>query len=156
MSKMTWIIVLVVAGIALAVVVGVLGTRNEPSSSSSTSTDATKVEATSALCASVKNLATTIQGLANIDPSTITSTEIESDITSVENAWSKVQSDAATVQDAPTGDLTTAWNALVAAVTAVPSASSVSAAVASVKTAAQGVVTAANSTIAQLPGCTSS
>ena len=36
MSKMTWIIVLVVVGIALAVVVGVLGTRNEPSTSSST------------------------------------------------------------------------------------------------------------------------
>ena len=37
MSKMTWIIVLVVVGIALAVVVGVLGTRNEPSTSSSSS-----------------------------------------------------------------------------------------------------------------------
>jgi len=154
MSKMTWIIVLVVAGIALAVVVGVLGTRNEPSSSSSSST--TKVEATSALCTSVKNLATTRQGLANIDPSTITSTEISSDITSVENAWNQVTTAASTVQNAPTGDLNNAWAALVAAVTAVPSASSVSAAVASVKTAAQGVVTAANSTTSQLSGCTSS
>jgi hypothetical protein len=152
MSKMTWIIVLVVVGIGLAVVVGVLGTRNEPSTSSTT----TKVEATSALCTSVQNLATTLQGLAKIDPSTITSTEIQSDITSVENAWNQVQSDASTVQNAPTGELTTAWNALVAAVTAVPSASSVSAAVSSVKTAAQGVVTAANSTASQLSGCTSS
>ena len=156
MSRMTWIIVLVVAGIALAVVVGVLGTRNEPSSSSSTTTDATKVEATTALCASVKNLSTTIQGLANIDPSTITSTEIQTDITSVENAWNKVQSDAASVQDAPTGDLSTSWDALVAAVTAVPSASSVSDAISSVKTAAEGVVTAAKSTESQLSGCTTS
>ncbi len=154
MSKMTWIIVLVVAGIALAVVVGVLGTRNEPSSSSSS--DTTKVEATSELCSSVKNLATTLQGLAGIDPSTITSTEISSDITSVENAWNQVTTAASTVQDAPTGDLNSAWAALVAAVTAVPSATSVNDAVTSVKTAAEGVVTAAKSTESQLSGCTSS
>ena len=107
MSKMTWIIVLVVVGIALAVVVGVLGTRNEPSTSSSSSS---KTEAVTQLCTSVKNLSTTLQGLANIDPSTITSTEIQTDITSVENAWNQVQTSAAAVQDAPTGDLTTAWN----------------------------------------------
>ena len=51
----------------------------------------------------MKNLSTTLQGLANIDPSTITSTEIQTDITSVENAWSQVQSSAAAVQDAPDG-----------------------------------------------------
>jgi hypothetical protein len=152
MSKMTWIIVLVVVGIALAVVVGVLGTRNEPSTSSSSS----KTEAVTQLCTSVQNLSSTLKGLANIDPSTITSTEIQTDITSVENAWSQVQTSAAAVPDAPTGDLTTAWNGLVSAVTAVPSASSISDAVSSVKTAAEGVVTAAKSTQSQLAGCTSS
>ena len=154
MSKMTWIIVLVVVGIALAVVVGVLGTRNEPSTSSSSSSS--KTEAVTQLCTSVKDLSSTLQGLANIDPSTITSTEIQTDITSVENAWNQVQSSAAAVPDAPTGDLTTAWNGLVSAVTAVPSASSVSDAVSSVKTAAEGVVTAAKSTESQLSGCTPS
>ena len=153
MSKMTWIIVLVAVGIALAVVVGVLGTRNEPSTSSSSSS---KTEAVTQLCTSVQHLSTTLQGLANIDPSTITSTEIQTDITSVENAWNQVQTSAAAVPDAPTGDLTTAWNGLVSAVTAVPSASSISDAVSSVKTAAEGVVTAAKSTQSQLSGCTSS
>ena len=87
MSKMTWIIVLVVVGIALAVVVGVLGTRNEPSTSSAAPRRPRRPE----LCTSVKNLSTTLQGLANIDPSTITSTEIQTDITSVENAWNQVR-----------------------------------------------------------------
>ena len=38
MSRMWWIIILVAAGVGLAVLIGVLGTRNEPSKTEAAST----------------------------------------------------------------------------------------------------------------------
>ena len=49
MSRMWWIIILVAAGVGLAVAIGVLGTRNEPSGPS-------KSEAVSNLCSSLRSL----------------------------------------------------------------------------------------------------
>jgi hypothetical protein len=104
MSKMTWIIVLVACGIGLAVLVGVLGTRNEPSTS--------KAEATSTLCTSLKALDSSVKTLTGIDTSTATKSEYQADVTAVENAWTQVTTSAQAVQNAPTGSLDSAWDRL--------------------------------------------
>lgn len=147
MSRMTWIIILVACGIGLAVLVGVLGTRNEPSSSTS------KAEATSTLCTSVKALVSSVQTLTAIDTSTATKADYQTDVTAVQDDWNQVTTDAQAVQNAPTGDLDSAWDSFSAAVKAVPSSSSVSDAVSSISTSAQGLVTAAQATESQLSGC---
>ena len=97
MSKMTWIIILVACGIGLAVLVGVLGTRNEPSSSTS------KAEATSTLCTSLKTLDSSVKTLTGIDTSTATKSEYQADVTAVQNAWNQVTTDAKAVQNARQG-----------------------------------------------------
>jgi hypothetical protein len=147
MSRMTWIIVLVACGIGLAVLVGMLGTRNEPSSSSD------KAEATSTLCTSVKALDISVKTLTGIDTSTATKSEYESDVTAVQNAWTQVTTDAQAVQNAPTGELDSAWSSFSSAVKNVPSSSSVSDAVSAISSSAQGLATAAESTESQLSGC---
>jgi hypothetical protein len=147
MKGLWWVIVLVIVGIAAAVAIGILGTRNEPSTS--------KVDATNQLCTSVKALGSSLQTLANIDVSSATASEITSDLSAVQTAWDQVKSDASTVQNAPTGDLDSAWNGFTTAIKNVPNAGSLSDAVDQVKTAADNLVTAAQSTTSQLTDCTS-
>ena len=102
MSRMTWIIVLVACGVGLAVLVGVLGTRHEPSTS--------KTEAVSSLCSSLKTLDSSVKTLTGIDTSTATMTEFNSDVTAVQNAWNQVTTDAQAVQNAPTCNGWTFWH----------------------------------------------
>ena len=61
MSRMWWIILFVAAGVGLAVVIGVLGTRNEPSTS--------KAQEVSSLCASLKTLESSLQALTGLSSS---------------------------------------------------------------------------------------
>ena len=147
MSKMTWIIILVACGIGLAVLVGVLGTRNEPSSSTS------KAEATSTLCTSLKTLDSSVKTLTGIDTSTATKSEYQADVTAVQNAWNQVTTDAQAVQNAPTGSLDSAWSSFSSAVKNVPNSSSVSDAVSAISSSAAGLASAVESTEAQLSGC---
>jgi hypothetical protein len=59
-SRTWWIVVGVAAvGVGLAVLLGVLGTRNED--------DEAKSEATSSLCTSLQSLETSIENLVNLD-----------------------------------------------------------------------------------------
>ncbi len=147
MSRMWWIIILVAAGIGLAVAIGVLGTRNEPSSST------TKADAVSSLCASLKTLESSLKTLTGLSSSS-SMTEFQADVTAVDTAWNQVKTDAQAVQNAPTGDLDSAWNSFTASVKNVPSSSSVSDAVSSVTQSADQLVSAAEST-AQQVNCTS-
>jgi hypothetical protein len=148
MTRMRWIIVLVAAGVGLAVLIGVLGTRNEPSTS--------KTEATSALCSSLKTLDSSIRTLTSIDTSTATKADYQADVTAVENAWNQVTADAQAVQDAPTGQLDSAWSSFESSVKNVPDSSSVSDAVSSISSSAQALSAAVGSTEAQLSNCTPS
>jgi hypothetical protein len=139
-SRTAWIIVLVGVGVVAAVLVGVLGTRNEPS----------KAEAASTLCASVKTLGASATKLVQIDPGTATKQSVQSDVDAVKSDWSQVKSDAQDVRNAPTGDLSTAWSNFTAAVKSVPSASSVQDAVNSVKQAGQQLASTAQSTASEM------
>jgi len=140
MSRLAWILVLVGAGVALAILIGVLGTRNEQ----------TKTEAASSLCSSLNTLEESIQALTKIDPSSATSSDVQSDLAAVEINWSQVQSDFNATQNAPSGPLEDAWSSFTSAIKDIPNASSVSDAVNSVSSAAQELVSAAQSTASSI------
>ena len=107
MSKTWWIIlILVAAGVGLAVLIGVLGTRNEPS----------KTEAVSSLCSSLQGLESSLKTVTSIDARSTTQSELQSDVNAVKTAWDQVQSDAQAVQNASTGSLDSAWNSFESAV----------------------------------------
>lgn len=141
MSRMWWIIILVAAGVGLAVVIGILGTRNEPSTS--------KTEAVSSLCSSLNSLETSIKGLTSLS-SSASKTVYENDITAVQDDWNQVKSDAQAVQNAPTGDLDSAWDSFSSAVKNVPNDASVQDAVKDVTQSAEQLASAAQSTAAQV------
>jgi hypothetical protein len=141
MSRMGWIVILVVVGIALAIVVGVLGTRNEPSQS--------KTEAINSLCSSLDGLEASVKTLTSLSSSS-SMTDFQSDVTAVQTSWNQVKSDAQAVQNAPTGQLDSAWNDFESAVKAVPSSDSVSAAVSSVSSSANTLTSAAKSTASEV------
>jgi len=141
MSRNWWIVVILVAcGVGLAVLIGVLGTRNEPS----------KTEAVNSLCTSLKGLDSSIKTLTSLDASTATQSEVQTDVNGIQTAWDQVQSDAQAVQNAPTGSLDSAWNDFESAVKGIPNASSVSDAATSVQQAGQQLESAAKSTASSL------
>ena len=147
MSRMWWIIVLVAAGVGLAVVIGILGTRNEPSGPS-------KSEAVSSLCGSLTSLGTSLKNLTSLQGSASKS-DYDSDVNAVKGDWSQVKSDLQDVKNAPGGDLENAWNGFASALKGVPDAASVQEAVGDVTDAANQLVTTAKTTASQV-NCTGS
>lgn len=139
MSRMWWIIVLVAAGVGLAVLIGVLGTRNEPS----------KTETVSSLCSSLTSLESSVKTLTSL-PSSASKSEYETDLTAVQDDWSAVKSDAQAVQDAPMGDLDSAWDSFTSAVKNVGDNASVSDAVSDISQSADQLVSTAKSTASQV------
>lgn len=147
MSRMWWIIILVAAGVGLAVAIGVLGTRNEPSGPS-------KSEAVSNLCSSLRSLGDSVKTLTGLSSSS-SKADYQADLTAVQNDWNQVKSDAQAVQDAPTGDLDTAWDSFSSAVKNVPDAASVQDAVSDIAQSADQLASAAETTASQV-NCSSS
>ncbi len=139
MSRTSWIVILVAAGIGLAVLIGVLGTNDEPS----------KSEAVSSLCSSLKSLENSVENLTGLSSSSSQS-EFETDLTAVQNDWAQVKSDAQAVQNAPTGELDSAWDSFSEAVKNVPSDASVQDAVTDITEAGKNLVSAAESTAEQI------
>lgn len=148
MNRNWWFVVIGVVGVAFIVAVGVLSSQN----------DETKSEATSTLCGSLGSLESSIQTLLNIDTSTATKSGFQSDVDAVQAAWEQVKTDAQNVQNASTGDLTSAWNSFEAAVKDVPDDASVQDAVNDVKEAADDLESEAESTASSVdcPSDTSS
>jgi len=142
MSRMWWIIILVAAGVGLAVVIGVLGQRNESSGPS-------KTEAVNSLCSSLKSLESSLKNLTSLSSSSSKS-EWDADVTAVQTDWSQVKSDAQAVQNAPTGDLDSAWDSFTSAVKDVPNDASVQDAVSDVTQSAQQLASTAQSTAAEV------
>lgn len=139
MSRLMWIILLVAAGIGLAVLIGVLGERGNSNSE-------TKSEAVSTLCGSLKGLETSIQTLVNIDTSTATKSQFQADVDAVQTSWDQVKTDAQDVQGASTGDLDSAWNDFESAVKDIPNDASVQDAVSDVTESADNLESTAKST----------
>ncbi len=141
MSRMWWIIILVAAGVGLAVAIGVLGTRNEPSTS--------KTEAVSNLCSSLTGLESSIENLTGLS-SSASKTDYESAVSAVQDDWNQVKSDLQAVQNAPSGDLDSAWDGFTSAVKDVPNDASVQDAVKDVTQSAQALLSAAKTTASEV------
>lgn len=144
MSRLWWIVILVACGVGAAIVIGVLGTRNEES----------KTQAVNDLCASLQALDTSVKNLTSL-PSSSTKSDYQSAVTAVQGDWSTVKTDAQNVQNAPTGDLDSAWDSFSSAVKNVPNDSSVSDAVNDITQSADALVSAAQTTASEV-NCTSS
>jgi hypothetical protein len=140
MSRFWWFVILGAVGIGFIILVGVLSSRD----------DETKSEAASALCGSLTTLETSIQTLLNIDASTATKSEFQSDVDAVQTAWDQVKTDASDVQDASTGDLDSAWDDFESAVKDVPDDASVQDAVTDVTQAADELESTAKSTASSI------
>ena len=139
MSRMWWIIILVAVGVGLAILIGVLGTRNEPS----------KASDTSSLCSSLQALDTSLKNLTSL-PADASKSDYQSDVTAVQNDWNQVKSNAQNVQNAPMGDLDSAWDSFDSAVKNVPNDSSVSDAVNSITQSADQLASTAKSTASEV------
>jgi len=140
MSRRWWIVIGVGVGVVLAILIGVLGTRNEPS----------KADAISSLCSSLKSLESSVKSLTSLDPSTASKTQYQSDISAIQDDWNQVKSDAQDVQNAPTGDLDSAWDSFESAVKNIPNDSSASDALNDVSQSAQQLASTAQSTAASV------
>src|SRR6187200_3238484 len=131
MSKKTWIIVLVAAGVGLAVVIGVLGNSDNV--------------AEAQYCSSLESLQSDITALTSLDPSTASQGQFQSDVSAIQSDWDDVKSDAQNLSSANQSDLDSAWNSFENAVKGIPDNASVSDAEQAVPQSAQGLQTAAQS-----------
>jgi hypothetical protein len=143
-KRMWWIIILVAAGVGAAIVIGVLGTRNEES----------KTQAVTNFCASLQSLDTSIKSLTSL-PSSASKSDYQAAVTAVQNDWNTVKTDAQAVQNAPTGDLDSAWDSFTSSVKNVPNDASVSDAVSDITQSADALVSAAQTTASEV-NCSSS
>lgn len=139
MSRKGWIITLVAVGVGLAIIIGVLGTRNEPS----------KAADTSSLCSSLQALETSAKNLTSLG-SDASKSDYQTDLNAVQDDWDQVKSDAQDVENAPTGDLDSAWDSFESAVKNVPNDASVSDAVDSITQSADQLVSTAKSTASEV------
>jgi hypothetical protein len=138
---MWWIIILVAGGIGLAVAIGILGTRNEDSTS--------KADAVSTLCSSLTSLESSLKNLTGLSSSS-SKTDFQSDVTAVQDDWNQVKSDAQAVQNASTGELDSAWSSFESAVKDIPNDASVQDAVSDVTQSADALASAAKTTASQV------
>jgi hypothetical protein len=138
MTRRSWIIVLIAAGVGLAILIGVLGTRNEPSSS----TSATKATALNSFCNSLVELGASLQTLTGSS----SKSEFQTNANAVQAAWDLVENAAHSVQGAPVGPLDQAWSTFTNSVANASSAGSPTEAVNDVKQSANALVSTAEST----------
>ena len=136
MTRMRWIIVLVAAGVGLAILIGVLGTRNEP----------TKADAATSLCTSLTSLESSTKTLL----ASTSKSEFQTNLTAVQDDWNQVKGDLQDVKNAPSGQLDSAWDGFTSAVKNVPDAASAQDAVNDISGAAQQLVSTAKSTASQI------
>ena len=148
MNRRVWIIVIAVVAVIAAVVIGIVVVTNDNGN------DTSKTEAINTFCGSLKTLETSVQSLTGLSSSS-SKDEYQSDVTAVQTAWDQVKTDAQAVQDAPTGDLDSAWNDFDSAIKDVPNDASVTDAVNDIKQSGQALVSTAQTTASQV-NCSSS
>jgi len=136
MTRRNWIIVLIAAGVGLAILIGVLGTRNEPSTST------TKATALNSFCNSLVELGSSLQTLAGSS----SKSEFQTNANAVQAAWDLVENAAHSVQNAPAGPLDQAWSTFTNSVANANSAGSLTEAVNDIKQSANALVSTAKTT----------
>ena len=142
MSRKAWIIVLIAAGVGLAVLIGVLGTRGNNS----------QANAQDNFCSSLTSLKGSINDLTSLSASTASKSDYQSDVSAIQSDWDSVKSAASDLKDVTTSELDDSWDSFKSAVDDVPSDASVSDALNDVSSSAQTFGSSVQSTLSG-PDC---
>ncbi len=146
MDKRAGIIVIIVVGVALAVVIGLLGARGGGTGTTTTS----PATAQASLCTSLDGLETAAKGLTSLDPSTASKSDYQSALTGVQTAWSQVTADASTVASTTLDTLDSSWDSFTTAVKSVPGSASLSTSLADVSTQGKALISTTQTTLSGL------
>jgi hypothetical protein len=145
MTRKTWIIVLVAAGVGLAVLIGLLGGRGGES----------QAQAQQSFCSSLSGLESSIESLTSLSPTSASEDDYQSAVSDIDSAWDQVKTDAGDLKDVSTSTLDSSWDSFKSAVDDVPDDASVSDALNDVSQAAQSLLSTTKSTLTG-PDCSSS
>src|SRR5262245_13891072 len=96
MSKKGWIILLVLVGVALAIVLGAVASSQS--------------RAETQYCNALDGLQGSLSALTSLDPQSASKDQVQSDVDAVQSAWSSVKSTGASVHDDNQSNLDNAWN----------------------------------------------
>jgi hypothetical protein len=127
------IILLVVAGVAIAVAIGLLANSQSV--------------ADTRYCDDLSSLQSSIKNLTSLNPSSATQGDFQSDVSAVQSAWGDVKSSAQQLSNANQSSLDSAWNDFSKAVQGVTSSSSVSDAEQSISQSADALASAVSSSL---------
>jgi hypothetical protein len=140
MHRRTWIIILLVVGVGLAILIGALSAAGKQ----------TQAEAQQDLCSSLGSLQSSAANLTGLDPKTASKSQYQSDVSAVQDDWNQVKSDAQDLHNINMSSLQGAWNAFEQAVQNVPSDASVQSALQDVSQAGQQLISTTQATASGL------
>jgi hypothetical protein len=146
MSRNVWIAILVVAGVAGAIVIGIWATSGGGES---------QADAQQAFCSSLSTLESSVEALTSLDPTSASKSDYQSAVSTIESDWDQVKSDASNLASIDMSTLDSAWDSFKSAVDDVPDDASVSDALSDVKSSADSLVSTVKSTLTG-PDCSSS
>ena len=146
MSRRGWVTILVLGGLAAAIVIGLWGTRGDGES---------QADAQAAFCSSLTTLDSSVQALEGLDPTTASKDDYQSAVSTIESDWDQVKSDASALASIDMSTLDSAWDDFKSAVDDVPDSASVSDALSDVGTSAKSLASTVKSTLSG-PDCSSS
>jgi hypothetical protein len=136
-----WIIGLAVAGVVIAIVLGLLG-RSQ-----------TVAEAD--LCTSVDYLQSDIAALKNVDVNAVSKGSVQTTINSIQADWTEVRNDAKHVVKLDKRQLEDAWNEYASAIKSIPETATAGDAINAIKQHTQTLTTTVQQTVGDLD-CSSS
>lgn len=145
MSRRAWIAVLIGAGIVAAILIGYLATRGGEES---------QADAQQAFCSSLSTLDSSVQALTGLDATSASKSDYQSAVSTIEDDWDQVKSDASDLASISMSSLDSAWDSFKSAVDDVPDDASVSDALNDVKSSAQSLGSTVKSTLTG-PDCSS-
>jgi hypothetical protein len=148
MTRKTWIIVLLAAGVGLALLIGLLGERGGESQAQA------QAQAQASFCSSLGGLESSLESLTSLDPSSASKDDYRAAVSDIDSAWDEVKTDAGDLKDVNTSTLDSAWDSF-KTVDDVPDDASVSDALGDVSQAAQSLLSTTKSTLTG-PDCSSS
>src|SRR4051794_20904859 len=132
----TWIIGLAVAGVVIAIVLGLLG-RSES-------------VAEADLCTSIGYLQSDIAALKKTDPSTVSKGSVQTTINDIQADWTAIKDDAKHVAKLDQRKLEDAWGDYVSAIRSVPDTAAPGDAMNAVKQHTQTLTTTVQQTVGDL------
>jgi hypothetical protein len=140
MTRMWWIIVLVAAGVGLAILLGLLAGCNESE----------QEQAVSSLCSSLDSLQSDTRDLISLSPTEASEDDYQSAVEDVQSSWDDVESNLQDVASATRDELSSAWDDFQSAVQNVPSDATPQESLQEVNQAAQTLQSTTASTISDV------